>query len=509
MSSQRECGAILSYVHIALTSILGVIYTPVIIRFLGQSEFGLYALISSITGYLSVLNLGIGDTSIRYISRNRVTKEICNSELNGHFFIIYFFLGIIVLAIGYCLYINVEFFFGKALNHDELQQLKLMVIILTTGLSISFPLSFFSSVLQAYEKFIVLRINDILRVLLNPLIALPFLYYGHGAITIVTIIISLNVIGIMFNTFYCIRHFKLDFSFENFSTSFLREIAYYTFWILLMLLTEQIYLGSGQFILGSLQGAKEIAIYAIAMQIIFTFTGFSYAIRNLLLPKVSMMVAEYSSSKELSDMMICIGRLQYMILGYIFVMFLLVGEKFLYLWAGGNYVAAYPITALLMGIMLIPLIQNIGVNILKAMNLQRYYTILCFLFAIFGVLISYPLAKVYGSWGCAVTMSIAVFISMGIFTNRYYAIKLHIDIWGFWSQICSLSGALLLLFIIGNMWSLFMDIPIGWTYFITECFIDTVIYFVTVYLWFMSSYERGLCRKIYLSIIHILRLRRI
>ncbi len=506
MSNQREWGAVLSYVHIALTSLLGVIYTPIIIRFLGQSEFGLYALISSIAGYLSVLNLGIGDTSIRYIARNRVTHQNNESELNGFFLIIYFFLGVLVLIAGYYLYVNTETFLGKTLSFDELQQLKLMVIILTAGLAVSFPLSFFSSVLQAYEKFVVLRINDILRVILNPLIALPFLYYGHGAVTIVTILVSLNVIGILFNTFYCIIYLKIKFSFENFSMSLLREIAYYTFWIMLMLLTEQIYWNNGQFVLGNLFGSKEIAVYAIAIQIVFIFTGFSQAIRNLLLPKVSMMVAKHVSYKELSDMMIRIGRLQYLMLGYLFVMFLLVGKEFLYLWAGGNYVAAYPITALLMGIMLIPLIQNIGVNILKAMSLQRYYTILCFLFAILSVLISYPLAKVYGSWGCAVAMSIAVFISMGIFTNRYYAVKLHIDIWGFWRQICLLSCVLLLLFIIGNLWRFFIDIPVEWVSFFIECFIDTIVYIAIAYLWFMNSYERDLCRRGYIFIFNIIRL---
>ena len=508
MSNQRELGAILSYLHIALTSLLGVIYTPIIIRFLGQSEFGLYAFISSIAGYLSVLQIGIGDTSVRYIAQNRVTNQNREATLNGLFLTLYFFLGILTLLCGYLIYEKIEFFFGTTLTSDELQRVKLMVLMVTVSLAVSFPLSFFSSVLQAYEKFVVLRINDILKVILNPLIALPFLYCGHGAVTIVLILVSLNVVSLLVNTLYCITHFKVRFSYEKYSTTFLSEIAWYTFWIFLITLTEQIYWGSGQFVLGYLYGPTEIAIYAVAMQIIIVFIAFSRAISNLLLPKVSMMVAEHASPKELSDMMIRIGRLQYLLLGYLFVMFLLVGEKFLYLWAGGSYVAAYPITSLLMGIMLIPLIQNIGVNILKAMNLHRYYTIICFSFAILGVLASFPLASSYGNLGCAAAMSLAVFISMGVIMNLYYARQLHIDIWGFWRQIIFLSGTMILLFILGNTCKYFLDGSIGWVSFFMECLIDTLIYTSIAYTWFMNAYERDLCNRAFLSIMCIMKSRR-
>lgn len=508
MKNQRELGAILSYVHIALTSLLGVIYTPVIIRFLGQSEFGLYALISSIAGYLSVLQISIGDTSVRYIAQNRVTNQNSAAVLNVLFLTVYIFLGILVLICGYLLYGNVELFFGETLNSDELQRFKLMVLIVTVGLAVSFPLNFFSSVLQAYEKFIFIRCNDILKVLLNPLIALPFLFWGYGAVTIVVILIFLNVAGLLVNTFYCMKYLKISFSHKGFTIPFLKEIIWYSFWIFLMILMDQIYWSSGQFVIGSLYGSMEIAIYAVAMQIVIMFIYFSRTISNLLLPKVSMMVAENASPADFSDMMTRVGRLQYLLLGYLFVMFLLVGKDFLYLWAGGNYIAAYPTTALLMGTMLIPLIQDMGVNILKAMNLHRYYTILCFSFAIMGVLASIPLASYYGYWGCAVAMSLAVFVSMGIIMNLYYARRLHIDICGFWRQIFFLSGAMILLFMLGNTWKYIMDAPIGWVPFFMECLFDTIIYIAIAYFWFMNSDERNLCNRVFLSITCIIKLRR-
>ena len=70
--NQRRWGAVLSYVNIILTVLVGLLYTPLMLRLLGQSEYGLYSLIGSVVGYLSVLDMGLGNTLVRYTAKNRV-----------------------------------------------------------------------------------------------------------------------------------------------------------------------------------------------------------------------------------------------------------------------------------------------------------------------------------------------------------------------------------------------------------------------------------------------------
>ena len=68
-SEQRKSGAILSYVSIILATLVQLIYTPFLIRMLGQSEYGLYSLVYSIIGYLTVLDLGFGNAIIVYTAK--------------------------------------------------------------------------------------------------------------------------------------------------------------------------------------------------------------------------------------------------------------------------------------------------------------------------------------------------------------------------------------------------------------------------------------------------------
>ena len=72
---QRKLGVILSYFSIVATTIIQLLYTPFLIKNLGQSEYGLYSLINSIIGYLTVLDLGFGNAIVVFTSKYRAQKK--------------------------------------------------------------------------------------------------------------------------------------------------------------------------------------------------------------------------------------------------------------------------------------------------------------------------------------------------------------------------------------------------------------------------------------------------
>ena len=63
--NQLKAGAFLSYVLLMLNTLIGLFYTPVLLRMLGQSEYGLYSLAASVVAYLTVLDFGFGNAIIR------------------------------------------------------------------------------------------------------------------------------------------------------------------------------------------------------------------------------------------------------------------------------------------------------------------------------------------------------------------------------------------------------------------------------------------------------------
>ena len=496
MKNQLKIGAILSYVNILAGLIVGLGYTPVMIRLLGQSEFGLYSLIGSLVAYLSVLDMGLGNTIVRYVSRNRaIGDKKSESELNGLFLAIYSVIGLITLIVGSILYFNVDNMFGATLSVDQIERAKIMMILLIFNIAISFPLSVFASLMQAYERFIFLRIFNIISVLLKPIIALPFLFMGYGAVTLVVTATVVNIACLLTNVYYCFKYLNIHFSKGHFEKAFLYEISGYAFFIFLSAIMDKIYWGTGQFILGMVSGTIQVAIYAIAMQFMNMYMQFSCAISGVLLPKVTMMVANGATKIELTNLMIKIGRLQYIVIGYILVMFFLVGKEFIYLWAGENYLSAYLMVLILMIGLLIALVQNAGIAILQAMNLNRYRMTAYTIVAVINIFTSVILAKMYGGLGCAISTAVALLISTGLIMNRYYHKRIGIDIPLFWKNIIHMMPSAFILIVLVEFFQINISLEYSWLYFIIKVLIYSLIYFVLMFVLSMNSYEKNLLKN--------------
>jgi O-antigen/teichoic acid export membrane protein len=69
--NQLKAGAVLSYAILGLNNVIGLLYTPYMLRMMGQSEYGLYSLVASVVAYLTILDLGFGNAIIRYTAKFR------------------------------------------------------------------------------------------------------------------------------------------------------------------------------------------------------------------------------------------------------------------------------------------------------------------------------------------------------------------------------------------------------------------------------------------------------
>ena len=93
--NQLKAGAALNYVSIVLNMVVGLIYTPFMLRMLGQSEYGLYSLAASIIAYLTVLDLGFGNAIVRYTAKFRAEgKQREQEEMFGMFLVLYVVIGV-------------------------------------------------------------------------------------------------------------------------------------------------------------------------------------------------------------------------------------------------------------------------------------------------------------------------------------------------------------------------------------------------------------------------------
>lgn len=70
-SNQLKIGIVLSYVSTGINMLIQLLYTPVMIHLLGQSEYGLYTLVGSFVSYLSLFSLGFTGAYLRFYSKKK------------------------------------------------------------------------------------------------------------------------------------------------------------------------------------------------------------------------------------------------------------------------------------------------------------------------------------------------------------------------------------------------------------------------------------------------------
>ncbi|MFI3279529.1 MAG: oligosaccharide flippase family protein [Rikenellaceae bacterium] len=491
--NQLKAGAALSYLIIIFNILIGVLYTPYMLRELGQAEYGLYSLAASLIAYLTLLDLGFGNAIIRYTAKFRAEgREQEQGEMYGMFLKLYVAIGAVALLIGVALMANVGTMFGETMNTTEMQRMRIIIALMSLNLAFTFPLSIFGSIITAYENFLFQRVVSLIRMLLNPAVMVLLLFLGYKAIALVVVTTLFNLGSLMVNWWYCRKRLKVKIRHGKFRWLFFREIFVYSFWIFLNAIMDRIYWSSGQFILGIYKGTVAVAIYAVAIQLQQLYMLFSTAISGVFLPKVTAIASRGEEvERELSDLFIRTGRIQYSVMAFILSGFILLGRPFITLWAGEDYTQAYTITLLFFIPLTVPLIQNLGITILQAQNRMKFRSVLYVSIALASLILSILLAPKYGGVGCAIATAAALVVGQIVVMNIYYHRRIRIDILRFWREIGGMSLVPLLLLALGWYLGSFYEISsIG--QFVVAAAIFSILYLPLFYRFSLNSYERGL-----------------
>lgn len=490
--NQLKAGAVLSYISIGLNNIIGLTYTPFMLRMMGQSEYGLYSLVASVVAYLTVLDLGFANAIVRYTAKFRAEGKIREQyEMFGMFFLLYIGISILTLFVGSILYFNIDTLFDQSMNETELHKIRIMMLLMIFNLAFTFPMSIWGAIITAYENFVFQKLVNIVRIILNPIVMIIMLLMGYRAVGMVVVTTAFNVITLLINWWYCRNKLHIQVLFGQFHWGFFKEVSVYSFWIFLNAIMDRIYWSTGQFVLGMFKGAATVAVYAVAIQLYSLYGSFSTSITGVFLPKVTTMITKCSTDKEISDLFIRTGRIQFIVLAFVLCGFILFGKSFIHIWAGEGYNDAYWIALALFIPGTVPLIQNLGIVILQAKNQMKFRSVLYIVTALIGLIISIPLAKLYGGIGCVVGTSFSVIVGQIICINIYYKKIIHLDVILFWRQIVRM-GVVPLCFIVGGMLLLHYIYPNSLLTLILAIGCFSIVYIPCFYVFSMNKYEKDL-----------------
>lgn len=499
--SELKMGSILSYVQMALSTIISLVYAPVMMRLLGQNEYGLYQTVVTTISMLSVLNLGFGTGYVRYFSLYKSKNDNSSiHRLNGLFMTVFLLLGTIVLLCGLYISFNLKMVFAEGLTSSEYALAKILMIIQTSNLALSFPMSIFASIISANERFVFLKTVGALKTVLAPMASLLFLLLGYRSIALASVTVSVSLFADIAYIYYSFRKLKVKFIFKNFEKGLFKSLFSYTSFIAINLIVDQFNGSIPKLILSRFKGTAETAIYSVSLTIYNFYMMFSTAVSGVFTPKVHNLVNNFRENtailkKELTALFIKVGRVQYLILSLVIMGLVFFGKPFITVfWAGENYVDAYYIVLILSIPATVPLTQNIGIEIQRALNLHKFRSVVYAFMAVFNFVFSIFLCKAFGAVGCAFGTGLSYMLANGLILNIYYHKKCNIDIIAYWKNIGKISCGLIIPAIFGVIINLALDLSVFWQ-FALGILLYSIVHISVLWKFSMNDFEKNLVIK--------------
>lgn len=492
----RKIGVIFSYLLMFVEVFSAMLFTPLLIRSLGPSEYGVYQLVSSVTAYLMLLDLGVGNAIIRYIAKFRAQNDIQKQrEILGIAIVFYSVLAILILIAGGVLFAIFPTAFAQGLTLGEIELARKLLCINIINVAFSIGSSAFGAVLFAYEQFALTKGANVITLLLKMGISIGALCLGFKSVAIMTIALITNVALKVIYIFYVYSKFKIKPIFKNLNFGLIKETISYSAFILLQMIATQINVTIDSVLLGALTTASSviIAIYGTGNQIIQYFKTIGGHFTGVLMAGVVRLVESGAKAKELQNEMIRIGRIILLMLGMVFTVFLVNGKHFMILWVGENYRSSYMVAIAIMIPTMFTLIQSIGTQILWAMNKHKTQAIIQIISAIIHIVISVVLIKLYALEGAVISCFMALMIGDVICMNVMFKREIKISLIGYFKGL--FKGILPALTITGVSGVLFNLIGLeryGWFGFILNCAVMVAVYAVCVLTFGMNQSEKNM-----------------
>jgi O-antigen/teichoic acid export membrane protein len=297
--SQFIRNSIWTFLELALYPILMIVATPIFIKKLGIEQYGLWMLVSTITLGMNVLNIGVGDTNIRLISKYRAEenseaiKKVFNHNFSLSIFL--FFLSALIGTLFY--YCNFITFFYKG-NDFQFAGVILLLACLSAGgkfIEISI-LSFF----KAYERF---DINSKLVLLSKnsvTLLNLLLVALNYNLIDIFVSTVFINVFNISFQLIVLNKFKPQTIIFP--SLMFLKDkLDYlnYNVWYWLQSSIALFGFLADKLLVAYFTDVKTLGYYSIASLIGIQIHNFFLAFGSFIFPRVSYKLAANKSLASL------------------------------------------------------------------------------------------------------------------------------------------------------------------------------------------------------------------
>ncbi|MBR0439803.1 MAG: polysaccharide biosynthesis protein [Bacilli bacterium] len=398
-------GSIISYITIFVEIIISIIFTPFLLRSLGDVDYGIRAFCVSLVGYLNLLTLGLSTSYYRFRKLQERTEADSTKRINGLFVIIFSFIALISLVVGliFIFLIKNSFVSFNKFPPESKSTIVIILLIMVVQTTLHFPFSILTVILGYRRKFVIRNIINLINIILVPLLStIVIIFHIYNVLLISITLVSLLVsITIDFSKAFIVfvkEKEKITFKLGRNEFKLILPIFSYCIISFVASAVSIIHNATDQIVIGAIISAEAVTFYSLS----FTFSNYletmTTSVSSLFSPKLTNDAIEnkMDSVKKTCNF---VWDTIAIILVFIIGGFASCGNEFVKGWIGSEKSAVYTYALLLLIVNAITSGIKVSYSVQSALNKHKFAAIVYIIFLCVNIGLSIllsPLLEIYG-----------------------------------------------------------------------------------------------------------------
>lgn len=482
--------------------LLSFILVPFIIRHIGGEAYGVWTLagIFSISGWFSLLDLGMQGSAVKYIAEYYARRDYENlNKLINSVLFLFIIIGVF-LAVLLFLFTKYYIFMVFNIPTQYLRVTRVIFYLMAFNLVVQFPGLLFSAVLEGIQRYDILRIVNVIINIVGATLIVIFLSIGYGLLMLTMLTIITTLLNILFYVYFIARAMPfLRFDMKSFDLAMFKRLFGLSWTLIVSRLVGLIFNNTDKIVIGILLTMSLMTSYDIVNKIHVTLLGIMAFFNSAIVPAASELSAS-NNNDSLQKLFMRGTKYAIGITLPITVSVIIMAKPLIIGWVGLKYGNVSPLLQLYLLHIFLTVTTGIGSTMLVGMNQLKPALRISFTAAIINLLFSVAFAKIIGLYALIGGTVLAYFIAQPLYL--FYLLKILDISWDrFFKEVIIGPYFIALLY----AFSLFLVTKLFWPNNLIEVLLfggtGTAIYLFFYYRFSLSEQEKLLANSLISNVI--------
>ena len=306
------------------------VLTPFTIHRLGDDAYGTWMLITAMTGYLSLLALGVPMAAVRSFAQHvAVNDEQKLSEAIGNCMALYLLLGGVALLVGTGLFVFFSFYNIPApLSADAHWAFVLMVLFVSIGFVGLLP----EGVLASHDDFVPRNIVRLSALLLRVVLTVVLLTITPSLAALALVQIACLVFDFALCWVFIRRRYpSIRVRLRDFDWTMVRQIFSFSLFVLVLNAGARLSFETDSLVIGAFKDVGSIPYFTVANSFLIYLMEFIIAIAAVVMPAATRLKTQ-GKTGELRDVFLKWSKIALSLSLMVGLFLIVLGPRFIAWW---------------------------------------------------------------------------------------------------------------------------------------------------------------------------------